>query len=111
MITQAHKNIDKIIELFSERNRELDAAYYYKPGTMKVKLSVSLTEAVNNPELKLSDLKTEYLGVYISSGRKLISLKRDGAQSAIGFDDENSGGSDRYDIIYRKKNGKWLITR
>lgn len=105
------KNIDEVIELFAERNNELDAAFYYEPGTMHKKLYSSLINTVNNPDLVLSDLKPEYLGVYIDTGRKLISLKRNGAQSAIGFDDKLAGGSDRYDIVYRRSNNQWIITR
>lgn len=106
-----NKKIDEVIDLFTERNNELDAAFYYKSGTMHKKLYNALYESVSDSDYELSDLKEDYLGIYIDTGRKLVSLKRNGAQSAIGFDDKVSGGSDRYDIIYRRSNNKWIITR
>ena len=53
--------IDAVMPLFSERNKELDAAFYYAPGTMEKKLRSSLTEAANDPGLELLELNKDYV--------------------------------------------------
>jgi len=103
--------INEIISLFEERNRELDAAFYYQPGTMKNKISTSLLDAAKNTELELVDLNKNNVDFTVESNNKLVSLTRDGLSSAITLNFKNGYGSQRYNLIFRKENNKWILTR
>ncbi len=105
------KELDSIMPLFEERSREFDAAFYFDHGTTQAKLEFALSEVINNKDFTLVDLEPDMVGPYIENNRKLVSLKRDEAQCAIGFNDMVNDGSEVYDIIFRKQNGKWIISR
>ncbi len=104
------KELSSIMPLFEERSREIDAAFYFDQGTTQAKLEFALSEAINNKDYRLLDLEQDMVGVSIEDNRKLVSLKR-GDKCAIAFNDTVNGGSEIYDIIFRKQNGKWIISR
>lgn len=104
-------HIHEIIPLFEERNRELDAAFYYEPGTMKNRISSSLLDASNNTDIKLVDLNKTNVDFTVESNNKLLSLTRDGLSSAITLNFKNGHGSQRYNLIFRKENDNWILTR
>lgn len=106
-----NKELDTIMPMFEERSREIDEAFYFDQGTTQAKLEFALSEAIDNSGYELLNLEPRVVGPDIARNCKLISLKRNGSRAAIGFNDKVNGGSETYDIIYRKQNGKWIISR
>jgi hypothetical protein len=104
------KDLSSIMPLFEERSHEIDAAFYFDQGTTQAKLEFALSEAINNKDFTLVNLEPDMVGPFIEDNKKLISLKRDDS-CAIAFNDTVNGGSEIYDIIFRKQNGKWIISR
>lgn len=106
------KKIDEILTLFEERNRETDQAFYYPKGTTANRLKESLLGNANNPDLRIAELKEDYLSISLldEKERRLVKLTRNGRAPAIAFQIK-TGGSISHPIIYRKKNGKWIISR
>ena len=105
------KNIDSVIPLFGERNKELDAAFYYEPGTMEGKLRKSLIDAATDSDAELVEIAPEYLFFYIYDNGKLTSLMREGGKPAIVQNFIKAVGSRSYDLIFRYQNGNWILTR
>ncbi|NOZ55152.1 MAG: hypothetical protein GXP08_18785 [Gammaproteobacteria bacterium] len=106
------KDIDSILPLFEERSREIDAAFYYEKGRTIKRLEDSLKDAVSNADYELAELKPNYLGFDVGFvNRKMERLERGRGGSAIGFDFKHTTGSENYDLIFRRQNGKWIITR
>lgn len=104
-------DIDKILPMLAERNKELDEAFYYPPGTMEEKIRASLSSAANDPDLELVELKRDYVDFTVEDNRKLVSLTRNGLKSAIVLNFKSIQGSQRYNFIFRYKNGFWILTR
>ncbi len=106
-----NKKTDDILHLFSERNKELDLAFYNPPGTLEKQIKEALMEAANNSEAELITLTKEYVSLSIRENKKLISLTRNGQKAAIAFNYKNGMGSFSFDLIFRMKDGKWILTR
>lgn len=103
-------NVDKIVELCRERNKEVDQAFYLRKGETEEKLRRSLKEDINNSELELVPLTAEMVDITLENNRKLASLTRNGNTSALAFDIK-TGGSMSYPVVFRRDRGKWVITR
>ncbi len=103
--------IDKIIPMFSERNVETDAAFYLAPGTTEKELRVALVDAVNDSAQELVALKSDNVRITLEDNHFLVSLTRKRNAAAIGFNDSSYGGSNRFPVILRRENGKWMIAR
>ncbi len=106
-----NKQVNTILTMFDERNKELDAAFYNAPGTLEKEIKEALIEAANNKELKLVELKKDYLDFMIHDNNKLIGLTRVGDEPAIVFNYTSGIGSQSFDLIFRMKDGKWILTR
>ncbi|VAX26748.1 hypothetical protein MNBD_NITROSPIRAE01-254 [hydrothermal vent metagenome] len=106
-----NKNIDDIQPLFEERNKELDVAFYHEPGKTKKDIAWALKDAMNDSQRKLLVLKAEDLNIYISPNSRLARLAHPSGSGAIIFNYSDKSASERYDIILRKKKGKWIISR
>jgi hypothetical protein len=104
------KNIEPILPLFDERNREYDAAFYRKPGTTARILAENLKESATNPEKILFPITSTNTMSQVYDNDKLARLRMNNRDPLIAFNFVR-GGSEYYDIILRKKNGKWIITR
>ena len=104
------KNIESILSIFDERNRETDAAFYLEPGTTAQRINAALVESINDSTLTLNYLDENTVNILLEPNRKMASLTRAQAQAAIGFD-ISSGGSERYPMMFRRQNGKWILTR
>jgi len=94
------------MELFSERNKEYDIAMYYPQGTYEKKLRASLENDLDKLRLKLKPYNE---GVpYISDDNKLLKLNSVGM---IYFVNDDETSFTNYEILFYKKNGKWIIAR
>ncbi len=112
-VQQALKNnkTSDILSLFAERNRELDLAFYNPPGTLEKQIKEALMEAANNTEAELVDLSQKKVIFSVRENNKLVSLTRSKQKAAIVFNYKNGMGSFRFDLIFRMKDGKWILTR
>ena len=104
-------NIDDILPMFAERNKELDQAFYYPAGTMETKIRSSLSSAASDPNLELIELKRDYVDFTVEDNHKLVSLTRTGNKGAIVFNFKDTRGSQYYNFIFRRKDGAWILTR
>ncbi len=104
-------DINAVIPMFAERNKELDAAFYLEPGTMEKKIGVSLLEATDKNEYELVTLRKKSVNITTEDNRKLASLTREGDNSAIVLNFKKGQGSQSYPLIFRLKDGKWILTR
>lgn len=103
-------DIESILPLFTERSRELDAAYYFEPGTTQNNLRRSMEGAARSDSHMLAELTPDIVGITPEENSKLVSLTREEETAAIGYD-LKEGGSQSYHIVFRKQDGKWIITR
>jgi hypothetical protein len=104
------KNIAAILPLFEERNREYDAAFYREPGTTARLLAESLEEAATSPIKTLWPIKSTNTQSQVYDNDKLARLRQNNHNALVALN-WKGGGSQEYDIILRKKNGRWIITR
>jgi len=104
-------NIDPVIDLFEERNNELDLAFYQPSGTYKAKIKDSLKEAANDNGLELVELRKDNVNFTVEDNRKLASLTRNAFKAAISLNFKEGTGSQRYPLIFRYQNNKWILTR
>lgn len=106
----ADNDIDSIMAMYKEHNLEGDLAFHNKPGTMESSISKFMQENIDSPEWKLQVRKPEHLGIKLENNRKLVSLTLDKDGNAIGFEKSN-GAYDSYPVMFRRQNGKWILTR
>jgi len=99
-------NLDEIMELFKERNKEYDIAMYYPIGTYEKKLRKSFENDLSKYKLKI--VAPDRPIPYISDDKKLLKL---GNVGLIYFVNDDETSFTRYEIIFYKKNGKWIIAR
>ena len=104
-------NVEAVMPLFAERNKELDAAFYLEPGTMEKKISAALLGATDKNEYELVILTREYVDFTVEDNQKLASLTRVGDKPAITLNFKKGSGAERYSLIFRLKDGKWILTR
>lgn len=105
------QRIDEVLPLFDERNRELDAAFYNAPGTMRKKLRDALIDAATDKNAELVNLGNDSVGFEIEENKKLARLNRNDFKPAIVQNFKNSIGSQSFDLVFRYKGGKWILTR
>ena len=107
-LTMKTEDMEKILPLFSERNRELDLAFFYPLGTSEQKLKNSLLEDFDDEDIvfKLKDYR--YARPTVSDDKRLIML---GGDSMIYFEDEEDEIFDHYTMWFYQKDGKWIISR
>jgi hypothetical protein len=101
-------NIDEVITLFEERNDELDKAFYYSSGVMEAKLRDSFETDI--PQLNMLELIKDYVSYDNENNLKLASVYRNGKPAIVG-NFKDSDGSINFPIMFRKQDGKWIITR
>ena len=106
----ANNDIDSIMPLFSERNKELDIAFGYESGRMEQMLRDFMQDAIDDPAWKLEIRTADGAAIYREDNNKLVSLTRDKLSDFLGF--RNSSGMYlSLEIKLRRENGKWIISR
>jgi len=106
----ARGDIERILPMFNERNEETDKAYYLEPGTTAAGIKEDLMDSIANRELELAPLSTNDVAITRNLTRKVVSLTRRFDTSAIGYN-VKGGGSESYNLIFRKENETWILTR
>ena len=102
------EDMDKILPLFEERNRELDLAFYYSPGTSEQKLKNSLLDDFDDEDIVFKLEEFRYAKTIVSDNKLLIQL---GADAMLYFEDEEDEIFELYPVWFYQKNGKWIICR
>ena len=100
--------VDEVMPLFEERNNELDKAFYYSSGVMQAKLKDAFETDI--PQLDMLPITGKSVGYINEHNRKLASVYRSGKPAISGNYKEGSG-SLKFPIMFRKQDGKWIITR
>ncbi len=107
----ASGDIEPILPMFDERNRETDAAFYKTPGATAARLRELMLEDINSDDVDLARLLPDFLSITLEEGNmRLVSLMREGFTDAIGYN-YKGGGSTNYPITLRREDGQWIITR
>jgi hypothetical protein len=96
------KDIEAIIDLFDERNEELDIALGLEKGDAKKNLYDDLKESSDNH--KLIPFTVSKRSFFIEKGNRIAYV------SPIAFD-RADGITSKYNMKFRLKNGKWILTR
>ena len=102
-------NIDDIMPLFEERNNELDKAFYYSNGVMEAKLRDSFE--VDFPQLNMLEIEGRDVAYGNENNLKLAAILRTENGAAMVGNFIDSQGSIEFPIMFRKQDGKWIITR
>jgi len=100
--------VDEIMPLFEERNNELDKAFYYSSGVMQAKLKDAFETDI--PQLDMLALEGRYVSYVNEKNLKLASVYR-GREAALVGNYKEGSGSLEFPIMFRKQDGKWIITR
>lgn len=103
--------IDVIMEMFAERNSETDKAFHYEDGKTEKELRASLEKSINNPGLKIVESGKGKFGLIHEPNRKLVALVRSDDGPAVAFNFVDEPGAVRYSLVFRRENGKWILTR
>jgi len=104
-------DIEKVIPLFKERNRETDLAFYREPGTTEQGIREDLIKSANADNLELTPLTADMVQLIPEENRKLVKLVRSDDGPAIGLDFVEGQGAVVYDLVFRRENGEWILTR
>ena len=106
----ADNDVNSIMPMYEEHNLEGDLAFYNKPGKMESLIKKSMQANIDDPDWTLRIRKPEHLGITMEDNRKLVSLTLDQDGNSIGFVKSN-GAYDSYPLMFRRQNGKWILTR
>ena len=101
--------VDDIMPLFAERNRETDLAFYKKEGQTERELHGDFSNDI--PTLNMINLGQMSAGYEIERNLKLASNFRNGRKNAISGNLKSGPGNLSFPIMFRKQDGKWIITR
>lgn len=104
-------DIESVISMFEERNRETDLAYYREPGTTEERIRESLKDSAENDNLELVDLTSEHVNILPEENGKIVSLVRPNMKSAIALNFIEGQGAVRYPLFFRREDGEWILTR
>ena len=101
--------VDEIMPLFAERNRETDLAFYKEEGQTERELHSDFTNDI--PTLNMIDLDERSSAYESEENLKLTSSFRADRTNAISGNLKSGPGNLSFPIMFRKQDGKWIITR
>ena len=101
--------VDEVMPLFAERNRETDLAFYKEEGQTERELHSDFTNDI--PTLNMIELDPKSSLYTSERNLKLASNFRNGRKNAISGNLKSGPGNLSFPIMFRKQDGKWIITR
>jgi hypothetical protein len=101
--------VDDIMPLFAERNHEIDLAFYKEEGQTERELHSDFTNDI--PTLNMIDLDERSSAYESEENLKLTSSFRGNRTNAISGNLKSGSGNLSFPIMFRKEDGKWIITR
>ncbi len=111
------KDIEAILPMFEERNRETDMAFYREPGTTATRMREALSETIRDLQdnnMELVEIDTQSVDFHLEDNEKVVSLRREGLTHAIilNYINKKKGmGAEIYPMFFRYQNGKYILTR
>lgn len=103
-------NAEQLVPFFQERSSEIDAAFYLPPGTTAKKLKSAFDDAIQQPNSYFLPIDSNTLMVSYLDHPNVVKLSRENGSAAI-VQNFSGVGSQEFDILFRIKQGKWIITR
>lgn len=103
-------DIESVMPLFEERNREIDLAFYQERETTEQGMRDSILESANNGNLELTELNKNVVNMLPEDNRKLVRLIASDRKAAIGLNFIEGQGSVNYDLVFRHEDGQWILT-
>lgn len=107
---EAHK-AEEVLPLFEERNKEMDAAFFRRPGETGDMLAKDLKDSSSDPNKKLWPITDDNVIIQLYDNNKLVRLSQNNDKPLFAFDYVTHKGSYSFDVIFRKSGNKWVITR
>lgn len=104
-------DVDSILPLYEERNKEMDEAFFKEPGETQRRLAESLKESVSDPGQKLWPITDNNVVLRIYDNDKLAQLAQNNDRPLLRFDEPAAGIAHSYEAIFRKSGNKWILTR
>ena len=106
-----NNNADSLKDMFQQRDRELNKAFYKAPDGDSV--IDSFKKELQNPHAHLGGpLKPEYVHIERKADNKLAALVANtDNDGCIFFNNDKTSISTTYDIWFMKKDGEWKIIR
>ena len=106
-----NRDIDTLVSFFSERNREMDTAYFKTKGATEKELREDFKKDMLDKEQALreiseSDWQKHKSTFVVEHGNTLAYLKAILAWNSIGY-----SGSSSYNLKFRFDGDKWILTR
>jgi len=106
-----NKDLDKLVSFFTERNREMDTAFYHKSGEVEKELREGFLEVFNDSNMKLlerSDKKWKEhdLIFRVEENNKLAYIL-----NLLSWNYIKGEGSRNFKIKFRWDGDKWILTR
>lgn len=105
------RKVEEVLPLFEERNKEMDAAFFRKPGETGDMLAKDLKDSSSDPNKKLWPITDDNVIVTLYDNNKLVRLSQNNDKPLLSFDHVRDKISFSYDVIFRKSGNKWIITR
>ena len=105
------RDLKAVLPLYEERNKEIDAAFFKKPGETGQRLAKELQEKASDTTIKLFPITEDNVVVRVSDNNKLVKLTQNNDKALICFTDPVNHVGYYYDLILRKSGNKWIITR
>lgn len=103
--------MDDILDLFDERNLELEQAFHEVRGSRSSQLRQVLFESMWDVEQELVELNPEFLAMEMYPNRQLIHMVRANAAPAIIYNYPGQGLSRSFDLLFRFDGSDWILTR
>lgn len=104
-------DIKKILPLFELRSKEYDLAFYREPGYSLESLKSSL-ELVYKEDFPLNRKDEDQMQLVVSYNEKLFTIVNAATlNGTVMFYDEQDNTNTFYDMMWMKKDGKWIIAR
>jgi len=103
-------DVEELVKIFAERSREADLAFYQKPGTMSDNVKRLTHQFIDDKDWALQIRTADGLGLMPYDNNKLVSLVMGLDSGALGFAKEN-GSYYGLEIIFRREDGEWIVTR
>lgn len=105
------RKVEEVLPLFEERNKEVDAAFFKKPGDTGKMLAKELKDNAADPKKKLWPITDDNVIIQLYDNNKLVRLSQNNRKPLLSFDDIKDKIAYHYDVIFRKSGSKWIITR
>ena len=103
-----NKKISKLKRLFKERIKEYTEAYY---GEGSFNVVATMDQDSKDPNYELVDLAPKYEHLQVFGNGLLARIVAWDGGEIIYFNGKKTDISENFDIIFRKQDGKWIITR